>query len=57
MQKLFITATGTNVGKTYTTLRLIEKISQSGIKVGDHSHQKISPLIHSLYQLHHFVLM
>ena len=34
MQKLFITATGTNVGKTYATLRLIEKISQSGIRVG-----------------------
>ncbi len=34
MQKLFITATGTNVGKTHTTLRLIEKLSQKGIKVG-----------------------
>ncbi|SFV56917.1 Dethiobiotin synthetase [hydrothermal vent metagenome] len=34
MQKLFITATGTNIGKTHTTLRLIEELSKSGIKVG-----------------------
>ncbi len=34
MQKLFITATGTNVGKTHTTLQIIEKLSRSGIKVG-----------------------
>ena len=34
MHSLFITATGTNVGKTHTTLRLIEALSKKGIKVG-----------------------
>ena len=34
MQSLFITATGTNVGKTYTTLRLIETLASLGYKVG-----------------------
>ena len=34
MQSLFITATGTNVGKTYTTLKLIEALSSQGLKVG-----------------------
>ncbi len=34
MQALFITATGTNVGKTYTTLKLIEAFAKQGIRVG-----------------------
>jgi len=34
MRSLFITATGTNVGKTYTTLKLIEKIAETGRKPG-----------------------
>jgi len=34
MTSLFITATGTNVGKTHTTLRLIEYLSSLGHKVG-----------------------
>ena len=34
MQSLFITATGTNVGKTYTTLKLIEAFASQGLKVG-----------------------
>ena len=34
MQSLFITATGTNVGKTYTTLKLIEALASKGYKVG-----------------------
>ncbi|HHD78128.1 MAG TPA: dethiobiotin synthase [Epsilonproteobacteria bacterium] len=34
MQSLFITATGTNVGKTHTTLKLIEALSSKGHKVG-----------------------
>ena len=34
MQSLFITATGTNVGKTHTTLKLIEILSTQGYKVG-----------------------
>jgi dethiobiotin synthetase len=34
MQSLFITATGTNVGKTHTTLKLIESLSSKGNKVG-----------------------
>lgn len=34
MQSLFITATGTNVGKTYTTLKLIEALNSQGLKVG-----------------------
>lgn len=31
---LFITATGTNVGKTHTTLRLIEAYAKTGLKPG-----------------------
>jgi len=34
MQSLFITATGTNVGKTHTTLKLIEALASKGFKVG-----------------------
>ncbi len=34
MQSLFITATGTNVGKTHTTLKLIEAFATKGYKVG-----------------------
>lgn len=34
MQSLFITATGTNVGKTHTTLQLIQGLSKRGLKVG-----------------------
>ncbi|MBA1420139.1 MAG: dethiobiotin synthase [Epsilonproteobacteria bacterium] len=34
MQSLFITATGTNVGKTHTTLQLIEALASKGHKVG-----------------------
>ncbi len=34
MQPLFITATNTNVGKTYTTLKLIEALASKGHKVG-----------------------
>jgi len=34
MQSLFITATGTNVGKTYTTLQLIETFASKGLSVG-----------------------
>ena len=34
MQSLFITATGTNVGKTHTTLKLIKALSHNGLKVG-----------------------
>ena len=34
MQSLFITATGTNVGKTYTTLALIEAFASRGLRVG-----------------------
>jgi dethiobiotin synthetase len=34
MQSLFITATGTNVGKTHTTLKLIEALSDRGLSVG-----------------------
>ena len=34
MQSLFITATGTNVGKTHTTLKLIEAFASRGVKVG-----------------------
>ncbi len=34
MQPLFITATGTNIGKTFVTLRLIETLSKAGIRVG-----------------------
>jgi len=31
---IFITATNTNIGKTYTTLKLIEDLSARGLKVG-----------------------
>ncbi len=34
MSSLFITATGTNVGKTHTTLKLIETLASQGHKVG-----------------------
>ena len=34
MRSLFITATGTNVGKTHTTIRLIEAYAKNGLKVG-----------------------
>ncbi len=34
MQSLFITATGTNVGKTHTTLKIIEAFALRGLKVG-----------------------
>lgn len=34
MQPLFITATNTNVGKTHTTLRLIEAFGAKGLSVG-----------------------
>lgn len=34
MTSLFITATGTNVGKTHTTLKLIEALASIGHKVG-----------------------
>lgn len=34
MKSLFITATNTDIGKTYTTLKLIELLSNKGISVG-----------------------
>jgi len=34
VQSLFITATGTNVGKTYATLQLIEAFTSKGLAVG-----------------------
>jgi dethiobiotin synthetase len=34
MKPIFVTATNTNVGKTYTTLKLIENFSKLGIRVG-----------------------
>lgn len=34
MQSLFITATGTNIGKTHTTLKLIPLLAARGISVG-----------------------
>ncbi|MDD3342253.1 MAG: dethiobiotin synthase [Sulfurospirillaceae bacterium] len=34
LKPLFITATNTNVGKTHTTLKLIESLSAQGLKVG-----------------------
>jgi dethiobiotin synthetase len=34
MRSLFITATGTSVGKTHTTLKLIEAIAQKGLRPG-----------------------
>ena len=34
MQTLFVTATGTDIGKTYAVLKLIEAFSERGIRVG-----------------------
>lgn len=34
VQSLFITATGTNVGKTHTTVKLIEAFASKGLSVG-----------------------
>lgn len=34
MQSLFITATGTNVGKTHTTLQLVKLLADKGLAVG-----------------------
>jgi len=34
LKPIFVTATNTNVGKTYTTLKLIESFSKLGISVG-----------------------
>ena len=34
VQTLFVTATGTNIGKTYTTLQLIRTFSERNIRVG-----------------------
>ena len=34
MKMLFVTATNTNVGKTYTTIKLIESFNKQGILVG-----------------------
>lgn len=34
MHSLFITATGTNVGKTHTTIKLIEALASKGLRVG-----------------------
>ncbi len=34
MRSLFITATGTNVGKTHTTLKLIDAIARRGLRPG-----------------------
>lgn len=34
MQSLFITATGTNIGKTHTTVKLIEAFASKGLSVG-----------------------
>ena len=34
VQPLFITATGTNIGKTYTTVQLIEAFAAQGLRVG-----------------------
>jgi len=34
MKTLFVTATNTNVGKTYTTIKLIESFAKQGILVG-----------------------
>ena len=34
MRSLFITATGTSVGKTHTTIKLIETLAKKGIKAG-----------------------
>ncbi len=34
MRPIFITATNTNIGKTYATLKLIDNLSQMGFRVG-----------------------
>ena len=34
VQSLFITATGTNIGKTHTTIQLIEAFASKGLAVG-----------------------
>jgi dethiobiotin synthetase len=34
VQTLFVTATGTNIGKTYTTLQLIQAFSKHDIRIG-----------------------
>lgn len=34
MKSLFVTATNTNVGKTYATLQLIEALAKAGVRVG-----------------------
>ena len=34
MRSLFITATGTNIGKTHTTLKLIEALAARGLSIG-----------------------
>jgi len=34
VQSLFITATGTNIGKTHTTIKLIETLGNKGLSVG-----------------------
>ncbi len=34
MKDIFVTATNTDVGKTYTTLRLIESLNRAGVKPG-----------------------
>ena len=34
MKSLFVTATNTDIGKTYTTLKLIEEFTKQGIRVG-----------------------
>ena len=34
MKTIFVTATNTNIGKSYTTIKLIESFSQQGILVG-----------------------
>ena len=34
VQPLFITATGTNIGKTHTTVQLIEAFAAQGFRVG-----------------------
>jgi len=34
VQSLFITATGTNIGKTHTTVKLIEALAAQGLSVG-----------------------
>jgi dethiobiotin synthetase len=33
-KKIFITATNTNIGKTYTSVKLLEHLGKSGVKIG-----------------------